>query len=215
MSKVRKWRRLRGIQKRESRTKKPWKHVPFSTCILGGGMQDIIKKHVEQMMISISLSPEMWLMYSKIHPKKTGYEPGTICIWRRFLLHYGCLFSPQVTSWKRSIHHHYITIILFQLYLLVDKGWLNGVDLISISKGSDITSNKQPGCFSLVCNQWIRENSNETTPPWGSKRLYLHHVFLHGFICVLIAWLKSHAQTMLAMTMMSLESNPQMVHVYM
>ena len=157
----------------------------------------------------------MWLMYSKIHPKKTGYEPGTICIWRRFLLHYGCLFSPQVTSWKRSIHHHYITIILFQLYLLVDKGWLNGVDLISISKGSDITSNEQPGCFSLVCNQWIRENSNETAPPWGSKRLYLHHVFLHGFICVLIAWLKSHAQTMLAMTMMSLESNPQMVHVYM
>ena len=55
---------------------------------------------------------------------------------------YVCFFSLHVSHEKVR----YITI-LFQLYLLVDKGWLKGVELISISKGSDITSNKQPRCF--------------------------------------------------------------------
>ena len=33
----------RGIQTGIS-NEKTWKHLPFSTCILGGGMQHIIKK---------------------------------------------------------------------------------------------------------------------------------------------------------------------------
>ena len=49
----------------------------------------------------------------------------------------------------RNVSHEKVRyiIILFQLYLLADKGWLKGVELISISKGSDITSNKQPRCL--------------------------------------------------------------------